>query len=96
MKILVIEKDLKPIPAENKEKLLKEEALSVWKLQQNMVVREIYFHASHSQAILMLECESENEARLVLQELPLVKYGYTDFDLYPLSAYPGYSRLFEK
>lgn len=96
MRILAIERDLKSIPIESKDGLLEEEALSVWKLQQKMIIREIYFHSHRSQAILILECENENEARLILQELPLVNLGYTDFDIYPLSAYTGYARLFKK
>ena len=46
------------------------------------------------QAVLVLECESADEARRRLEELPLVREGLIDFEVIPLVAYPGFARLF--
>jgi hypothetical protein len=48
------------------------------------------------QAIIVLECADETEAKTKLDALPLVKDDYVTFDLVPLAPYPGLARLFDK
>ena len=96
MKILAIEKDLQPLPDDQSAGLLKEEARAVWRLIQQSQIRDIYFRADRTQAILILECGGEKEAGDILRTLPLVQKGYTAFDLIPLRPYPGLARLFEE
>jgi len=96
MKILAIENERAIIPAEDRSTLLKEEARAVWELHQRSIIREIYFHKDRSQAIMILECSDESEARKILGMLPLVQKRYIQFELYPLVPYPGFDRLFEK
>jgi muconolactone delta-isomerase len=95
MKILAIEKDVRPIPPEKRYAVLKDEARAVWDLVERSIIREIYFRKDHSQAIMMLECTDESEARKILGTLPLVQERYIRFDLYPLTPYPGFARLFD-
>lgn len=95
MRIIAIEKDLNSVPQENRESILREEAHAVWGLYQRSIIREIYLHRDRPQAILILECSSENEAADLLNSLPLVEKGYTTFDIIPLVPYPGFSRLFK-
>jgi hypothetical protein len=94
VKILAIERDLRPLPEARRSALLLQEARAVWELQQSAVLREIYFHRDRPQAVLVLECGGEMEARTVLGTLPLVAEGYTAFEVYPLVPYPGFARLF--
>jgi hypothetical protein len=75
--------------------LLIEEARKVWDLYQDDFIREIYFRADKTSAVLMLECMDIEEAKSKLSELPLVSAKLIDFDLIPLIPYPGFSRLFE-
>ena len=75
--------------------LLIEEARRVWELHQEDYVREIYFRAEKTSAVLMLECSDMEEARRRLSKLPLVLANLVDFELIPLVPYPGFSRLFE-
>jgi muconolactone delta-isomerase len=95
MKILVLEKD---VPDVNEDRftrsLLKEEAMRAWQLQQSGVFREMYFRAESDAAVLMLECDSVDEARTVLSTLPLMREGLIEFEIIPLAAYPGFARLF--
>lgn len=76
------------------DRLLDMEAKRVWDLQQAGVVREIYFRADRSDAVLVLECRDEAEARIALASLPLAKEGVIRFELVPLRPYPGFARLF--
>jgi muconolactone delta-isomerase len=94
MKILALEKELPEATPEQFQQLTKEEALRVWELYQQGIVREMYFREDRSEAVLMLECDDEEEAEAVLQTLPLVGAGLITFELIPLAAYPGFARLF--
>lgn len=94
MKILAIEKDLPGVTPEQTRPLLKEEAAKVWDLYQAGVVREFYFRADRSNAVLVLECPDLKTATEVLETLPLVRDGLVTFEVIPLAPYPGFARLF--
>ena len=94
MKILALEKELPGIADDAFEPYLKAEALRAWELHQEGVLRELYFRADWPGAVLVLECRDTAHAREVLGTLPLVQAGLIDFDVIPLVAYPGFSRLF--
>jgi hypothetical protein len=95
MKILAIEHDPPGISDEQfTPALLQAEAQRAWELHQAGVIRELYFRADRHEAVLMLECADVNEARSVLDTLPLVRERLIGFELIPLKAYPGFARLF--
>lgn len=94
MKIIALEKESQRVRPEDYESLLKAEAQTVWELQQAGGLREIYFRADQSQAVLILECRDVSEATALLSELPLVRHGLIEFELIPLKPYPGLARLF--
>jgi muconolactone delta-isomerase len=94
MKILAIEKEVAGVTDEEFAPHLKAEAARAWELHQAGVVRELYFRADWPGAVLVLECAGVEEAADVLNTLPLVKAGLITFDIIPLKAYPGFSRLF--
>jgi hypothetical protein len=94
MKILAMEIEVEGIKPEQFQPHLKEEAEHVWELYQSGVIRELYFRADRSEAVLMLECADPGEARQALGSLPLVKAGLITFDIIPLVPYPGFARLF--
>jgi hypothetical protein len=73
---------------------LKIEGQRAWELYQSGTIRELYFRADRSEAVLMLECKNSNEAKLILASLPLVKAGLITFEIIPLIPYPGFARLF--
>ena len=95
MKLLAIEQDVPGIAPEQFAPHLKTEALNVWALYQAGTIREMYFRADRSNAVLVLECGTIDEAEAILRSLPLVKEGLIRFDLIPLAPYPGFARLFE-
>ena len=96
MKILALEHELPEATAEGFRKYAKDEARKVWALVQAGVVRESYFRADRSEAVLVLECPSVEEAREALSTLPFVYNKLITFELIPLKAYHGFERLFEK
>ena len=96
MKILALEHELPNATAEGFQKHAKDESKKVWDLVQAGVVRETYFRADRNEAVLVLECQTVDEAREALSALPFVKNQLITFELIPLKAYSGFERLFMK
>jgi hypothetical protein len=94
MKILAIEKGVEGVSSEDFKPHLKAEAQKVWELQQENIIREIYFRQDESSAVLILECDNMEEAKKILETLPLVKENLIEFEIIPLIPYPGFARLF--
>lgn len=94
MKILAIEKDVPGITVNQFEPFLKAEAARAWELYRSGELREAYFRADRSQAVLIFECAGAEEARQLLATLPLAKEGLIEFEIVPLIPYPGFARLF--
>lgn len=96
MKILALEHELPNATAERFQEYAVAEARQVWDLYQAGVIRESYFRADRSEAVLVLECQSVEDAQEALSTLPFVQNKLITFELIPLKAYPGFERLFEK
>jgi len=96
MKILALEKESPGTTPEQFAPHLKAEAARVWELYQSGQLREMYFRQDRSEAVLILECADAQEARQVLDSLPLVQAGLIGFEVIPLVPYPGFERLFGK
>jgi hypothetical protein len=94
MKILAIENEYEGKSSDDFKPYLKDEAMAVWDLYKKNIIREIYFRKDKTSAVLILECESAEEAEKTLTELPLVKEKLIYFEIIPLVAYDGFERLF--
>jgi muconolactone delta-isomerase len=94
VKILALEREQPGVKPEDFRLHGKAEAARAWELHQQGVIRELYFRADRSEAVLVLECDSLEDAQQALETLPLVREGLITFDLIPLVAYPGFARLF--
>lgn len=94
MKILAMEIETEGIPPEQYKPHLKAEARRVWELYQSGTIRELYFRADRSEAVLILECADGKAAEETLASLPLVQAGLIRFEVIPLIPYPGFARLF--
>lgn len=95
MKIIAIEQECPGAAADAFHRHARAEALRAWQLYQAGVVRELYFRADRSEAVLILECGTLEAARQALDSLPLVQAGLIAFELIPLAPYPGFARLFD-
>ena len=96
MKILAMEIETAGVEPEQYRPHLKAEARRVWELYQSGMIRELYFRADRSEAVLVLECADVTEAQQTLASLPLVQEGLITFNVIPLIPYPGFARLFEE
>jgi muconolactone delta-isomerase len=94
VKIIAIEKDMPGAKPEDFQPHLKAETQRVIELQQEDMIREIYFRQDKLGAVIILECANVEAAQDALNTLPLVKEGLITFDVIPLKPYPGFSRLF--
>lgn len=95
MKILAIERELPNVKDSDYQPFLEAEARKAWELQQEGLIRELYFTDEHC-AVLILEARDKAHAREIVDKLPLVQQKLIDFDLMTLTAYPGFARLFKE
>ena len=96
MKILALEHELPDATAERFQQYAKDEAQKVWELYKAGVIREANFRLERSEVVLVLECQTVEDAREVLSTLPFVKNQLITFELIPLKTYSGFERLFKK
>ncbi len=94
MRILALEREVAGTDPEAFGRLLRDEALRVWELHQEGVIREIHFRDDRPDAVLLLECPDLDMAERALSSLPLVKAGLISFEVIPLRPYSGFERLF--
>jgi muconolactone delta-isomerase len=94
MRILAMEIETEGVKPEQFRPHLKSEARRVWELYQDGTIRELYFRADRSEAVLILECSDVGEAQEILDSLPLIRAGLIRFEIIPLVPYPGFARLF--
>jgi hypothetical protein len=95
VKILAIEKEITGKTEKDFGQHLKAEAKEVWDLYKEDFIREIYFDKEKHTAVLILECNSMEEAKEKLKSLPLVKEKLIQFELISLKPYDGFARLFK-
>lgn len=95
LKFLAVEKEIKLIPSELREEILKSEAKKVLEISRQGILSEIYFNEENC-AILILNCRDRQEAIRLLDSLPLCIQGYISFELHQLNPYTGFSRLDNK
>jgi muconolactone delta-isomerase len=96
MKILALEHEVPGAATEAFERFKAEEARKAWELYQAGIFRELYFRADRNEAILVLECESVEQAQKILSTMPFVQNRLIAFEVIPLKAYPGFNRLFSE
>ena len=96
MKILVIPNLNGAFQVEQLLPHAKAEIEGVWELYVQGVVREIYGRADQPRsAVLMVESESVEAAKVALSALPLVRMGALDLEMIPLGPFTNLARLFE-
>ena len=95
MKILAMDRLMPGVTEKDIVPHLKQEAAKAWELHVAGIFREIYFRTDHPGVVIILECADVEEAKQVLNGLPLVKAGLIDFHLIvPLGAFMPFETLF--
>lgn len=95
MQILAIDKFLPGTTMEKVQPHLKDEMLVTWEHYKQGKIRELYFRQDNPGVVLMMECNSLEEAQELLDELPLVKERLIEFELTPLGYFQPLEALFE-
>ena len=67
--------------------LLSAEAKKAFELMEDDFIRELYSRRDGMGAVLIVEAESEEDARARMAELPLVKAGLLRCEYYPVKAF---------
>jgi hypothetical protein len=94
VKILAIECENEAANTDLFQRYAQEEARRAWEMYQAGIIRELYFRSDRQTAVLILECDSIEEAKGALANLPFVREKLIGFELIPLRAYSGFARLF--
>ena len=74
--------------------LLKDEVRKAWELYVAGTIREIYFRRDMPGAVLILECQDVQEAKEILETLPFVHAGLSEFTIMPLGPFDQFALLF--
>ena len=74
---------------------LKDEMVVTWEHYKQGKIRELYFRQDNPGVVLMMECNSLDEAQELLDELPLVKEHLIEFELIPLGYFEPLETLFD-
>jgi hypothetical protein len=93
MKYLALERELDQGQKQSTLSGRESEARRVYELYLQGILREIYFSKEGHNAILIMECKDEEEARKTLETLPLVQEKIIEFQLITLLPYTGLDRI---
>jgi hypothetical protein len=94
MKILAIAKVDPQTTLEKIQPHLEAEVKLAWKLYKEGTVREMYNCQDRRLGVVfVLECSGVDEARKILDELPLVREKLIDFEVIPLGPFSHFEML---
>lgn len=94
MQILALSRRLEGTTPETLAALAADEARAAWQLHSEGLLRSVHLCPERPGSVLVLECASLDEARAVLQRLPMVRDGLIAFDVSRMLPYTGWAALF--
>jgi Muconolactone delta-isomerase len=96
MQVLVIARVKPGIPMEQVLPFVSAEAAQVWEFYASEQIRQMYYVADMSGAVMLWEGESVESVTQEVQKLPMLKEGILTCEILPLKPYTGYSSLFNQ
>jgi hypothetical protein len=96
MRFIAIIKIKSEVSQEKIDSMHKEELLAEWELQKKDIIRQTHSLVNQVGTIFMMEAENEVEARKALEQLPFMKAGLIDLELYGYQHNQNYAGLFEE
>ncbi|MUH00308.1 hypothetical protein F7734_51770 [Scytonema sp. UIC 10036] len=94
MQVLVIARVKPGIPVEKVLPFVSAEAAQAWEFYASEQIRQMYYIADMSGAVMLWEGESVESITQQVQKLPMVKEDILACELLPLKPYTGYASLF--
>jgi hypothetical protein len=94
MQFLVTTADNGEIDWKTKGLALKNEARYIWELASKGIVRNVWFTRETKDAILLVEADSGQSVRELMERAPLVAEGLITCKIEELRPYTGFERLF--
>lgn len=94
MQVLVIARVKSKIPLEQILPFVSAEADRAWKFYASEQIRQMYYIADMSGAVMLWEGESVESVSQEAQKLPMFKEGILELEILPLKPYTGYASLF--
>jgi hypothetical protein len=86
MKIIAFDRFKPGVTLDTIRPFLREEVANVWRLWKAGIVRENYARADVPGVVIVFECDSVEEAREYVNDIPLSKAGYLEWDFIALDA----------
>lgn len=96
MQVLALSRRLEGTTPDKLAVLSAEEARVAWQLYTEGTLRSVHLCPERPGSVLVLECQSLDEAQLLLKRLPMVQAGLLAFDVAQMLPFTGWSALFEK
>jgi hypothetical protein len=96
MKIIAFDRFKPGVTLDTIKPFLHEEVANVWRLWKAGIVRENYARADVPGVVIVFECADTDEARRYVDDFPLSKAGFLEWDFIPLDAPLPLEFLFDK
>lgn len=94
MKLLCLDRPLPGASLEALQPHLLDEIRFAWAQYKNDFIREINFRRDRPGVAIIAECASVDQAKEILDEIPLAKAGLIDWDIIPLGPFVNWELLF--
>jgi len=94
MQVLVIARVKPGTPMEKVLPFVSLEAAQAWEFYASEQIRQMYYIADMSGAVMLWEGESLESVTQQVQKLPMVKEGILACEILPIKPYTGYESLF--
>jgi hypothetical protein len=95
MQVLVIARVKPETPMEKVLSFVSPEAGQAWEFYASEQIRQMYYIADMSGAVMVWEGESVESVTQQVEKLPMVKEGILACEILPLKPYTGYASLFQ-
>lgn len=95
MKVIAYDRFKPGVTLDTIKPYLREEVANVWRLWKAGIVRENYARADISGVVIVFECDGVEEARRYVDDFPLSRAGFLEWDFIPLDAPLPLEFLFE-
>jgi hypothetical protein len=94
MQVLVIAHVKSEMPVEQVLPYVSPEAAKAWEFYASEQIRQMYYIADMSGAVMVWEGESVESVTKEAQKLPMYEAGILDLEILPLKPYTAYASLF--